>query len=216
MNDEIDQLAHAALNYITEGMVVGLGSGRASTAFIEALGEKVNAGFAIQGVPTSLDSEKLGKSLGIPIVHFDVVATIDVAVDGADEIDPAGNLIKGYGGAMVREKIVAQAAKQFIILAGSEKHVPILGSRGIIPVEVIPFGLHTVSRRLQAIGLIPKQRMRTEGEPYVTDNGNFVLDCGTETMNDPASVEQAICSIPGVLGTGLFLGMKPIILMPQS
>jgi ribose 5-phosphate isomerase A len=154
----------------------------------------------------------LARQLGIPLVTFDEVDALDWAVDGADEVDPAGNMIKGYGGALVREKIVATSARRFLILVGPEKLVPVLGSRGIVPVEVVPFGVGPASRRLQALGLKPRPRMH-DSQRYTTDNGNTILDCETSPIPRPEELESAVRAIPGVLGTGLFLGMNPTVLI---
>lgn len=208
-------IATKALDYIASGMVVGLGTGRAATAFIHALGERVRQGLAIRGIPTSDASAQLAKQLGIPLVSFDEVETIDVDVDGADEVDPQLNLIKGYGGALVREKIVAAAAKKLVILVGDEKLVPSLGSRGKLPVEVIPFGLTATIRHLKELGLAPQPRISGD-KPYVTDNGNAILDCGTGPIAQPADLEARILSVPGVVGTGLFIGMADVVFVQRG
>src|SRR5580693_2754263 len=145
-------IAERAVAMIADGSVAGLGTGQAATAFIHVLGERVRAGLRVRGVPTSLVSANLARDLGIPLTTFEEVDTIDVTVDGADEVDPHCNLIKGYGGALVREKIVAAASKKLIILVGPEKLVPVLGSRGKLPVEVLPFALTLCHRRMQALG----------------------------------------------------------------
>ena len=208
-------IAAKALDYITSGMVVGLGTGRAATAFIHALGERVQQGLAIRGIPTSDASEQLAKQLRIPLTTFDEVDAIDVDVDGADEVDLQLNLIKGYGGALVREKIVAAAAKKLIILVGDEKLVATLGSRGKLPIEVLPFGLAATVRHLKQLGLAPQQRMAGD-QPFVTDNGNVILDCGTSPLQHPDEWETKLLSIPGVVGTGLFLGMADIVLVQRG
>ncbi len=204
-------VAARALEFIPDGAVVGLGSGKASTEFIHSLADRVRGGLKIRGVPTSRDSEKLALQLGILLTTLDDVEAIDWAVDGADEVDPTGNLIKGYGGALVREKIVAASARRFLILVGPEKLVPVLGSHGIIPVEVVPFAAGPATRRLTALGLTPKPRM-LEGKLFITDNGNLILDCETQPIPQPLPLEVAIRAIPGVLGTGLFLDMHPTVL----
>src|SRR5262245_20023044 len=164
-----------ALELIRDGDVVGLGSGRAATAFIQALGQRVRQGLRIRGVPTSEKSADVGRQGGIPIVTFDDVEQLDIAVDGADEVDPQNNLIKGLGGALVREKIVASAARRFIVLVGKEKIVPVLGGHGVLPVEVVQFGIATCRRRLEKLGLPPRQRQVNDA-PFISDNGNFILD----------------------------------------
>lgn len=210
--DELNAVAAKALDFIPNGAVVGLGTGRAATVFIHALGEKVKTGFKVLGVPTSVASEKLARELGIPLATLDDVDSLDADVDGADEVDPAGNMIKGYGGALLREKVVAAASKRVIILVGAEKEVAVLGSRGIIPVEVVPFSQNPCARRLTALGLTPRLRVR-DGKIYVTDNGNHILDCDTRPLTDPVALERSILLIPGVVDTGMFLGMNPTVII---
>jgi ribose 5-phosphate isomerase A len=166
-------------------------------------------------VPTSEASARLARQLGIPLTTLDEVSQLDVAVDGADEVDPQCNLIKGYGGALVREKIIAASSKRFIVLVGDEKIVPQLGSRGKLPVEVIPFGLAATIRHIQALGLAPAPRM-SDGKHYITDNGNLILDCGTGAIGDPDRLEAKLLAVPGVLGTGLFLGMANTVLIQRG
>jgi ribose 5-phosphate isomerase A len=205
-------IAERALDFVVEGTTIGLGSGRASTMFIEVLGERVKQGFKIRGVPTSQASAALARSLGIPLTTLDECPTLEIDFDGADEVDPENNLIKGYGGALVREKIVAAASRQLIILVGPEKIVSQLGSRAKLPVEVIPLGKTPCARAIRGLGLEPQLRM-AGAEPLVTDNGNYLLDCHTGPIADPGSLEMALRAIPGVVGTGLFLGMEPTVLI---
>ncbi len=204
--------AEHALAEIRDGMVVGLGSGRASTAFVRALGERVRAGLRVRGIATSAQTEELARSLEIPLTDLDAVDGIDVAVDGADEVDPDLNLIKGYGGALVREKIVAAASRRFLVLVGADKLTPKLGTRGIIPVEIVPFAVGSCRRQLAGLGL-PAEPRALGGRPFVTDNGNVILDARTGPIADPAALDAAIRAIPGVVGTGLFVGMRPTILV---
>ncbi len=208
-------VATRALEFVKDGDVVGLGTGRAATAFVHALGEAVGKGLRVRAVPTSQVTADLAKQLGIPLAGLDEVARIDATFDGADEVDPHLDLVKGYGGAMVREKIVAASSERLIILVGVEKLVPVLGSRGILPVEVVPFGLPLCQRRLIELGCRPKLRL-VDGQPFVTDNGNQILDCGISPIKDPAALEQSILSIPGVVGTGLFIGMADTILVQDG
>ncbi|MGH7266361.1 MAG: ribose-5-phosphate isomerase RpiA, partial [Candidatus Rokuibacteriota bacterium] len=188
----------------------GLGTGRAATAFVEALGARVRAGLRVRGVATSRATAELAAGLGIPLVTLADVEAIDLTVDGADEVDPRCDLIKGYGGALVREKIVAAASGRLVVLVGAEKLVPVLGSRGILPVEVLPFGLEPCRRRLAAFGWTPRPRVR-DGRLVVTDNGNHLLDCGVPALDRPEETEAAVRAIPGVVGTGLFLGMADTV-----
>jgi ribose 5-phosphate isomerase A len=208
-------LADKALELVRDGMVVGLGSGKASSAFIEALGRRVAQGLHVLGIATSQASEDLAKRLNIPLVTLDDVDWIDLTCDGADEVDPQGDCIKGYGGALVREKVVAAASKQLAILIGEEKLVPQLGSRGKLPVEVVPFAASFCQRELAALGLTPQFREQ-DRKPFRTDNGNLILDCGTGPIADPLQLEQAIRAIPGIVGTGLFLDMVATVLVERN
>jgi ribose 5-phosphate isomerase A len=212
---QLEQIGRRALELVPAGAVVGLGTGHAATAFIQVLGEQVRKGFSVRGVPTSKASEDLARQLQIPLVGLDQVETIDVAVDGADEVDPDCNLIKGYGGALVREKIVAAAAKRLVILIGTEKLVPQLGSHGIVPVEVIPFGMALCTRRLAALGCRAQPRF-TSGKPFISDNGNQILDCRVQPIKRPADLDRAIREIPGVVGTGLFIGFPVTVLVQKG
>jgi ribose 5-phosphate isomerase A len=204
-----------ALELIKDGMFVGLGTGRAATAFVEELGKRVEQGLRIQGVPTSQKSADLARKLGIPLTTLDQVEQLDLDVDGADEVDGQLNLIKGLGGALIREKVVAAAAKQLVILVGSEKIVTKLGDHGVLPVEVVPFALPLCSRRLKALGCPPVPR-QADGKLFVSDNGNHILDCRIQPIADPARLEREIQAIPGVVGTGLFIGMADLVLIQDG
>lgn len=208
-------MANMALEFIKDGDVVGLGTGRAATAFVRALGDAVKAGLRVTAVSTSQVTAALATQLGIPLATLEEVSDIDVTFDGADEVDPRLDLIKGYGGALIREKIVAASSRRLVILVGAEKLVPVLGSRGILPVEVVPFGLPLCRRRLAELGCQPVVREHY-GQPFVTDNGNHILDCSISPLSDPASFEQAILGIPGVVGTGLFIGMADTVLVQDG
>ena len=210
-----DPLVDAALAMVPDGAVVGLGSGRAATRFIKALGARVAAGLSVRGVPTSQATADLATSLRIPLATLAEIETIDVAIDGADEVDPQLNLIKGLGGAMVREKIVAAAARQFIVLVGAEKIVGTLGEHSVLPLEVVPFALEFCRRRLDAIGCPAKQR-QAGGQPFVSDNGNPILDCRIMPIPDVFAFEAQLRSIPGIVGTGLFLGMADVVLIDRG
>jgi ribose 5-phosphate isomerase A len=201
-----------ALDFVADGAFVGLGSGRASTEFIKLVGQRVRAGLHVRGVPTSQTSAELARSLGIPLVSLEEGMPIAVTVDGADEVDPHLNLIKGYGRALVREKIVAAASRMLVILVGPGKTTPALGTRDKLPVEVIPFALPLCRARLIDLGLRPVA-YEVNGKLFVTDNGNAILDCGVDPIADPAALEARIQAIPGVVGTGLFLDMADIVLI---
>ena len=210
-----------ALGFVNDGTVIGLGTGRAATLFVTALGQKVREGLQVRGVPTSATTAKLAVELGIPLATLDEVEELDATFDGADEVAPDLSLIKGYGGALVREKIVAASSKRLIILVGPGKEVPKLGSRGRLPIEVIPFGLSLVHRRLAKLGLFgevrslahPTSLPASELVPFRTDNGNLILDCRSGPIDDPVALEQALHAIPGVVDTGLFLGMAETVLI---
>lgn len=206
-------IAAEAGQMIQDGMLVGMGTGRAATAFIHALGDRVKQGLKIRGVPTSDRSEALGKQLGIPLTTLEEVDQLDLDVDGADEVDPNGQLIKGLGGALVREKIVAASAKRLIVLVGSEKKVGKLGEHGTLPVEVVPFGMALCKRRLAAMGLNPVPRVKDGKQLFVSDNGNFILDCKLQPIDDPHELERTLLALPGVVDTGLFLDMADTVLI---
>jgi ribose 5-phosphate isomerase A len=201
-----------ALEFIADGDAVGLGSGRAATEFIKLLGARVRAGLRVRGVPTSRASDRLALELGIPLVSLGEGLPLAVTVDGADEVDPHLDLIKGYGRALVREKVVAAASRRLVILVGPGKEVPILGSRGKLPVEVLPFALPLCLRRLSDLGCNPVP-YEEAGKLFVTDNGNHILDCAVAPILDPPAFEANVRAIPGVVGTGLFLGMADTVLV---
>ena len=188
-------MARRAAELVQDGSAVGLGTGHAASAFLVALADRVRRGLQVRCVATSRATEAAARELGLPLVSLEEVGELDLDVDGADEIDPALDLVKGYGGALVRERIVA-----------AEKLVPTLGARGLLPVEVVPFGWAFCARRLGELGH-PSRRRMEGGAPLVTDNGNHILDCAVEPLADPAALERRIRAIAGVVGTGLFLGM---------
>jgi len=205
-------LAAEALRLVSSGQIVGLGTGQAATAFVRALGQRVAGGLDVRGVPTSEATAELARQLGIKLVSLDDIESIDVAVDGADEVDARADLIKGYGGALLREKLVATAARRFVVLVGAEKLVPILGSRGRLPLEVVPFAARSCQRRLEAAGY-PAEVRQDAGRRFITDNGNLILDCRVRSIGDPRGLEATLRAMPGVAGTGLFVGMAPTVLV---
>ncbi len=207
----LGQIAAKALEWVADGQTIGLGTGRAAEQFVRALGERVAGGLTIRAVPTSDATEALAADLSIPLVTLAEAGTLDVTFDGADEFTPARDLVKGWGGALVREKIVAASSQKLVILVGPEKKVTRLGERGKLPVEVVPFGRALCERQLAAMNCRPGLRV-TEAGPYLTDNGNFILDCAIDPVEDPASLEEQILRIPGVVGTGFFLGMANAVL----
>jgi len=208
--------AEAALEWVRDGMTLGLGTGRAAAAFVRALGARVADGLEVTGVPTSEATAELAGQLGIPLARLEDVETLDITFDGADEVDDHLDLIKGYGGAMVREKIVAASSNQLVILVGPEKLVRNLGQRGRLPIEVLPFGEAVVRRELERLGLDADRRVDEHSEIAVTDNGNWILDAKLQTPLDANALESAIISIPGVLGTGFFLGMADAIIIGRE
>jgi ribose 5-phosphate isomerase A len=190
-------------------MTLGLGSGTTAAYAIKALGERIRLeGIDVRGVPTSSVSEDLAKGLGIPLVGFDTVSRIDMTIDGADEVDARLNLVKGGGGALVREKIVAQASDQLIIIVDERKLLDPLG-KFPLPVAVVPFGWETTAKRLSA--LCPDMRLRLKGpderDPYITDDGLYILDLAMGSIPDPAGAELAIKRVTGVVEVGLFVGL---------
>jgi ribose 5-phosphate isomerase A len=202
-----------ALELVSAGATVGLGSGRAAWAFVRLLGED---GYAIKkgirGVAASEETAKVARAAGVPLVELADARELELTVDGADEVDPDCNLIKGYGRALLREKVLASVSKRLVILVGEDKLVPQLGTRGKLPVEVVPFARPACERRLKMLNLNPAL-WEVDGKPGTTDNGNCVLDCSVEPIRDPNALETSIRAIPGVVGTGLFLGMADTVLV---
>jgi ribose 5-phosphate isomerase A len=199
-DDEKRLAADAAVEEVESGMLVGLGTGSTAAHAIARLGEKVRAGLDVRAVVTSLASEALARAAGIPLLDFADVATLDLTIDGADEIDPGLRAIKGAGGAMLREKVVAAAARRMIVIADGSKRVARLGAAKV-PVEVLPFARSFVAARLVALGALVVPR---DGGVYRTDQGNVVLDCHFAAL-DPVADAARIAAIPGALGHGLFL-----------
>jgi ribose 5-phosphate isomerase A len=206
-------IVERALELVSNDSRIGLGSGRAAQAFVKALGERLRKGsFRVQGVPTSEETARLARQEGIPQLTLAEAGILDLTVDGADEVDGRLDLIKGYGRALVREKVVAASSRRLVILVGDEKLVPQLGTRGKLPVEVTPFALPLCERRLCELGCRPILYRQGDG-PFLTDNGNHILDCQIEPIPDAHRLEMDIRAIPGVLGTGLFLGMAETVLV---
>src|SRR6266849_7859576 len=214
MQHKSDQLSEKqmageeAVTYIENGMVIGIGTGTTSAYMIHALAQRLRHGLTIVGaVPTSQATAQLASSLGIPLTDLDAHPQLDLAIDGADEIDSQLRLIKGGGGALLREKIVATASHRFIVIADTSKQVMQLGLRAVLPVETIPFAVTPVSRRLQALGASVQIRQRSN-QVFITDNGNMILDCSFPNgIADPADLQARIRRIVGVVETGLFLNM---------
>jgi ribose 5-phosphate isomerase A len=202
-----------AAELVQPGMRVGLGTGSTSVAFIKALGERVKAGLKIRCVASSDASHALGLSLGMEVVTLAEMPGLDVYIDGADEVAPGLALIKGGGGALLREKIVASAAKKFIVVVDQTKIVDFLG-KFPLPVEVVKMALPIVEPKLTALGLHPQQRKAKDGNgPYLTDEGNYILDCACGKIVDPARTAAEIRAIVGVVEHGLFLNMASLALV---
>ncbi|MEW6743968.1 MAG: ribose-5-phosphate isomerase RpiA [Planctomycetota bacterium] len=203
-----------AAEFVADGMSVGLGTGTTVFFTLERLGERVrDEGLRIRGVPTSVDTEKKARSFGIPLVPLDEVEWLDVTIDGADEIDFDFNMIKGGGGALLREKVVAAATRREIIAVAREKVVSRLGTFPL-PVEVVPFARGAVSRALRKLGAEVKLRRTPDGSAYRTDNGNEILDCVFALgIADPPALERTLALIPGLVESGLFIGLAHVLVI---
>jgi ribose 5-phosphate isomerase A len=205
----------ALVRDIRGGAHVGLGSGRAAEAFVRALAAEAKRGLLVRSVvPTSRGTATLAASLGLALAELSG-ELLDLTVDGADEVDPRLDLIKGYGGALTRERIVAAASRRQVILVTQEKLVPRLGARGRLPIEIIPFARPLCERRLAALGCRPRLREGSAG-PFVTDNGHWIFDCGVGGVADAAALDHDIRRIPGVVDTGFFLGTAERVLVAQE
>jgi len=212
---EKQEAARASLKYVRDGQIVGLGSGSTATFAIRMLGERVREGMKIRGIPSSIASRDLAIELGIPLITFEDAQQIDVTIDGADEFDPSLNLIKGGGGAMLREKIVASASRQLVIVTDSSKQVPVLG-KFPVPVEVITFAEPLVAKRISDLGAKVVQRQNQSDTPYVTDEGHHILDCHFGKISDPPSLARTLSEMPGIVEHGLFVQMANIIVMAKA
>lgn len=209
MSDELKTLAaRAALDEIRDGMIVGLGSGSTASIFIRELGK---TRLKIQGIPTSEESRRIAEEVGIALTNFSDHPDIDVTIDGADEVSPQLDLTKGLGGALVREKIVAHASKRVVIIVDETKLVARLGSKTVIPVEVIPLAVPRVLLQLK------DSRVRERnGKPYITDNGNVILDWKHEVTEPPAQLEKQLKSMTGVVDSGIFAGVASSVIVAAS
>lgn len=207
--------ARAAVGMVTDGMLVGLGTGSTAAHAIDLLGARVREGLQFVGVPTSEASARQARGLGIPLQDSPADYPIDLTIDGADEIDEATlNVIKGLGGALLREKIVASTSKQLVIIADGSKLAPRLSGRVPVPVEVVTFGWESTRSRLGGLpGCHPKLRYDTDGAPFQTDGGNLVLDCFFDDLSDPAALERDLSMIVGVVETGLFIHLATTALV---
>jgi ribose 5-phosphate isomerase A len=205
--------AQRALALVEPGMTLGLGSGSTAALWIQLLGEQVrDHGLRVRAIASSEESERLGRSYGIPFVTFEECRCLDLTVDGADEIAPGLALIKGGGGKLLREKIVASASKRFVIVADETKQVERLG-RFPLPVEVIPMAAPLVGESLRELGFIPRVRLNKDRTNYITDEGNLILDCSGLLIEEPAVIARELDSIIGVVEHGLFLGMASLAII---
>jgi ribose 5-phosphate isomerase A len=202
----------AVADFVSDGMRLGLGTGSTAALMLEALAARIAAGDVrdVVGVPTSEATAAACRRLGIPLRTLDECPALDVVIDGADEIDPELNLIKGLGGAHLREKVVACAGRLMVVIADDAKLVSRLGERVPLPVEVVEFALPVCNRLLRDRGWEPARRMRADGSPFVTDEGNAILDCRRDDWSDPAALARALHEIPGVVEHGFFLGIAGV------
>ena len=209
---EKEAAARASLRFVRDGDVVGLGTGSTAAFAVRFLGERVQAGLKIRGIPTSIHTQELASSLAIPLTTLDEVQDIDVTIDGADEVDPQLSLIKGGGGALLREKIVASATRKFVVIADSSKQVTMLG-KFPVPVEVIKFAEGLVAKKIAALGAAVKVRADSSGRKFITDEGNHILDCNFGQIPDPPALARELERMPGVVEHGLFIGMAALALI---
>ena len=219
---DLDHLKKAAAlkasEFVRSGMVVGLGTGSTAKHLLVALGEQVKAGMKLRGVPTSQETAVLAKQAGIPLIDAENRWEIDVAIDGADQVDPHFNLIKGGGGALLKEKIVAASAKQFIVMVDHTKQVPVLGGSFPLPIEVIPFGWGSTAREIEALTKSRVVLRDRNGAPFRTEAGNLIVDVHIDRISQPGDLETALNLIPGVVETGLFVGRTNVLIVgtPQG
>jgi ribose 5-phosphate isomerase A len=197
-----------SLAFVQSGMVVGLGSGSTAAHVVRLLGEKVRAGLAVRGVPSSSETRRLAEAAGIPLVTFADVPALDLTIDGADEVDPAGRMIKGRGGALLYEKILAVHSHQLIIVIDASKQVARLG-HAPVPVEVIPLATPVVRRDLEKLGAQVQLRGADRGAPFITDEGNHILDCHFGPIADPDALAARLDALVGAVEHGLFVGLTP-------
>jgi ribose 5-phosphate isomerase A len=215
-NESEKELAgRAAAKLVRDGDVVGLGTGSTAYFTVLALGERVKTGLKIVGIPTSNATAELARAVGIPLGTLDQYPVLDIDIDGADEIDPQLNLIKGGGGAHLREKVIAAASKKMVVIADSGKLVPVLG-KFPLPVEIVSFARAVVEKKIASLGATTKLRTQADGSPYLTDNGNPILDCSFGKILDPAALARTLRDIPGVVEHGLFIGLASLALVGRG
>jgi len=211
------QAGRRAAEFVEDGMTLGLGTGSTVHFALLRLAERIRSeGLRVCGVPTSLDTQRKAEDWGIPLLELGQVESLDLALDGADEIDPQFRMIKGGGGALLREKVVASLARRVVIVVGANKVVPRLGTTFALPVEVVPFALTSVARGIAALGCATEERRR-DGAAYRTDNGNAVLDCAfARGIEDPDALERRLRTIPGVVESGLFIGLAHVLVVGKD
>jgi ribose 5-phosphate isomerase A len=214
---DLDQLKRAAalkaVDYVKDGMVVGLGTGSTAKHLVIALGEKVKDGMKLRAVSTSQDTTTLAKQSGIALIETDDRWIIDVAIDGADQVDPGFNLIKGGGGALLKEKIVAASSKQFIVLVDYTKRVPVLGGSFSLPIEVVSFGWGSTAREIETLTHSRVVLRQRNGSPFRTESGHLIVDVHLPRIDQPRDLEAALNQIPGVVETGLFVGRTDVLIV---
>jgi ribose 5-phosphate isomerase A len=212
---EKETAARASMRFVKDGQVVGIGTGSTAVHFIRLLGEAVKDGLRIKGIPTSVRSGEQAASRGIPLITLDDCQQIDVTVDGADEVDEQLRLIKGGGGALLREKIVASATRQLVIVADASKRVTVLG-KFPLPVEVIKFAESVVTKKIEALGAKVTLRRQPDGTAFMTDESNHILDCHFGQIADPDALARHLSDMPGIVEHGLFIGMASVVLMANG
>jgi ribose 5-phosphate isomerase A len=215
--DPKEAAGEMAAAMVRDGMVVGLGTGRTADCVTRALARRVAAdGLRFVGVATSTATERLAKSLGLQLTYLDDHPAMDMTIDGADEVSPSRDLIKGLGGALLMEKVVARATKEYVIVADDGKLVEVLGRRCPVPVEILKFGKRHTLERLASLGCEPKVRARQDGSEFVTDCGNIIADCKFPEVTDPRRTEAELNAIVGVVENGLFVGMRPAVVIGSA
>ncbi len=215
--DRKEIAAREAVKYVEDGMVVGLGSGSTASVAIKLIGQKiVEEGIDVIGIPTSNASDLLGRAVGIRIGELDEHREVDITIDGADEVDPKLNLVKGLGGALVWEKIVAASTRVEMIVVDDSKMVEYLCQKAPLPVEVVRYSHRTTARRLEVLGCETTLRLADDGNPFVTDNNNHIVDCRFDGLDDPRSMESEINAIPGVVENGLFIGLASKVIVASN
>jgi ribose 5-phosphate isomerase A len=217
MANEVEKEAagRAAAGLVVDGQIVGLGTGSTAYFTILALGERMKTGLKIIGIPTSVHTAEVARAVGIPLTTLDEHPEIDITIDGADEVDPQLRLIKGGGGALTREKVIASASKKMVVVVDSSKAVKVLG-KFPLPVEVIAFARTVIERKIVSLGGSPNLRMNPDGKPFLTDNGNQILDCGFRQITDPPALALTLSDTPGIVEHGLFIGLAKVALVGRG